>query len=311
MKNNIFFQIYLSGLITFCFINILMVSGCKNKSDSIPVELILCGEQEVSIIRFEDKADTTFQKVWSWYARDATGLPDSLREIFYATDECKSVNQGKQILITASWRGGAALIDRETKDVLFYALIPNAHSAEILPGNRVVVAGSTAEGGNSLTLYDLSKSNHVLYKDSLYSGHGVIWEDERKLLWALGYDELRAYTLKDWETSTPSLKEISTYKIPGVSGHDLQIFPRTSKLFITEEGSVWTFDRESRDFAEYADLAGKKNVKSVMVHPITKQIVYVFADEGKYHTEKLRFLNPSKEVRFPGQKIYKARWVNY
>ena len=306
-----FFQINMARLITFCFIPILMLSGCKYNSESSQVELIICGEQEVSIIRFENKEDTTFQKIWSWYGKDATGLPDSLREVFYATDECKSVDHGRQILITASWRGGAALIDRETKDVLFYAIIPNAHSAEILPGNRVVVAGSTAEGGNSISLYDLNKSNHVLYKDSLYSGHGVIWDNERELLWALGYDELRAYTLEDWQTSTPTLKKISTYRIPGISGHDLQVFPGTSKLFITEEGSVWTFDRESRDFAEFEKLAGKKNIKSVMGHPITRQIVYVFADEGKFHTDKLRFLDPLKEVRFPGQKIYKARWVNY
>lgn len=306
-----FFYIAKYGLTTFCLIIILVLSGCYDKSDSIPIELIVCGGEEVSIVRFENKEDTTFQKVWSWFAKDATELPDSLREVFYATDECKSVDHGRQILITASWRGGAALIDRKTKEVLFYAIIPNAHSAEILPGNRVVVAGSTAEGGNSITLYDLNKSNHVLYKDSLYSGHGVIWDNERKLLWTLGYDELRSYTLENWQTSTPSLKKIATHRIPGISGHDLQVFPGTSKLFITEEGSTWTFDRDSKEFEEFEKLAGKKNIKSVIGHHITRQIVYVLADEGKFHTDKLRFLDPIKEVRYPGQKIYKARWVNY
>ena len=71
-------KIYMTGLIAFCFINMLMVSGCMNKSDTVPIELILCGEQEVSIIQFDDNADPTFQKVWSWYAEDATGLPDSV-----------------------------------------------------------------------------------------------------------------------------------------------------------------------------------------------------------------------------------------
>jgi len=148
-----------------------------------PLELLLCGKQEVSIIRFENMSDTTYEKVWSWYAEDAVDFPDSLVEVFYATDECKSVNHGKQVLITASWRGGVALIDRETKNILFYALIPNAHSAEILSGNRVVVAGSTDMGGNCLALYDLTRSNHVLFKDSLYSGHGVIWDESREILW--------------------------------------------------------------------------------------------------------------------------------
>ena len=45
-----------------------------------PVELLLCGKQEVSIFRFEDKTDTVYQKVWSWHAEDAVNFPDSLAD---------------------------------------------------------------------------------------------------------------------------------------------------------------------------------------------------------------------------------------
>jgi len=98
------------------------------------------------------------------------------------------------------------------------------HSVELLPGNRVVVAGSTAEGGNCLALYDLNRSNQVVFKDSLYSGHGVVWDEYRELLWALGYDELRAYSLIDLDSATPILRLEESYKIPGVSGHDTPRF---------------------------------------------------------------------------------------
>ncbi len=276
-----------------------------------PVELLLCGKQEVSIIRFEDKADTVYEKVWSWYADDALNFPDSLVEVFYATDECKSVNHGKQVLITASWRGGAALIDRQTKDILFYALCPNAHSAELLPGNRIVVAVSTAEGGNRLALYDLNRSNHIIFQDSLYSGHGVIWDESREILWALGYDELRAYSLVDWESDTPSLKLEDAYKIPGISGHDLMSYPETPYLIITEEGSAWKFDRDAKVFSEFDELKGLEHMKSVMIHPEVKQLVYVQADTGKSSSDTLRFLNPDKTMSFPGHSFYKARWVLY
>ena len=273
-------------------------------------ELILCGQQEISIIRFENKKDTVYEKVWSWCAKDAIDLPDSLREVFYATDECKSVNGGNQILITASWRGGAALIDRKTKKILFYAVLPNAHSAELLPNNRVVVAVSTAKkGGNCLAVYDIENSNQALFKDSLYSGHGVIWDEKREVLWALGYDELRAYKLENWKSASPSLKLTETYKIPGISGHDLQDFPGTDNLFVTEEGSVWIFNRETKVFSEFEKLAGKEHVKSVMINPITKQLVFVKADNGKSSSEYIRFTNPDKEIKFSGQHFYKARWV--
>ncbi len=229
-------------IVTIAALVLLVMSACNFEKDQRPSELLVCGQQEVSILQFDSRADTSFQKVWSWRASDFIDSSDYLHQIFYATDECKSVNGGKQILITASWRGGAALIDRQTKEILFYALLPNAHSAELLPGNRIVVAVSTAEGGNCLALYDIDKSNQALFRDSLYSGHGVIWDAERELLWALGYDDLRAYRLEKWESPTPSLRLVEDYKIPGISGHDLQDVPGAENLLITEEGSVWLFN---------------------------------------------------------------------
>ncbi len=291
-------------------VTVIVLFSCDSEEILIPSELILCGQQEISIIQFENKTDTVYKKVWSWTAKDAVGLPDSLREVFYATDECKSVNGGKQILITASWRGGTALIDRKTKSILFYAVLPNAHSAEILPNNRVVVAVSTAKGGgNCLAVYNIENSNQTLFIDSLYSGHGVIWDEKREILWALGYDELRACKLEEWESASPSLKLAETYKISGISGHDLQDIPGTDNLFITEESSVWIFNRKTKVFSEFEKLAGKEHVKSVMVNPVTKQLVFVQADNGKSSSEFIRFLNPDKQINIPGQYFYKARWV--
>jgi len=288
---------------------ILIITGCSNKKSNQQHELIICGEQEVSILSFENTTDTTYKKVWSWTEKDAKELPDSLKQLLFATDECKSVNKGEQILITASWRGGVALIDRQSKKMLFYAVLPNAHSAELLPNNRVVVAGSKAIGGNCLNVYNINKSNHVIFTDSLYSGHGVIWDKKREILWALGYDDLRAYTLENWNSNTPSLKLIDTYKIPGISGHDLQRVPESANLLITENESVWNFDRDKRTFSEFKTLAEIKHVKSVMINSFTNQLVYVYADSGKAHSKYIRFSNPSKEIYFLEKKIYKARWV--
>jgi len=265
----------------FSLLFIVLITGCSKKANNQVNELILCGQQEVSILQFSNTIDTTFTKVWSWTEQDAEGLPDSLAQFLFATDECKSVNHGKQILITASWRGGVALVDRKSKKVMFYAQIPNAHSAELLPNNRVVVAGSTAKNGNCLNIYDLNKSNHIIYKDSLYSGHGVIWDEKREI----------------------------TYKIPGISGHDLQRVPNSPDLSITENENVWIFDRDKRTFTEFETLAGSEHVKSVMINPVTNQLVYIHADSGKAHTEYIRFENPQKEIHFPGESFYKARWV--
>ena len=64
-----------------------------------------------------------------------------------------------------------------------------SHSADMLPGNRIVVANSTNPRGNSIEIYDISRSNECIWRDSLYSGHGVVWSEKYQSLFALGYDE--------------------------------------------------------------------------------------------------------------------------
>ena len=125
----------------------------------------------------------------------------------------------------------------------------------------------------------------------------------------MGYDELRAFKLEQWKSASPSLKLAETYKIPGISGHDLQDFPSTDNLLITEESSVWIFNRETKVFSEFEKLAGKEHIKSVMVNPVTKQLVFVQADNGKSSSEFIRFINPDKKINIPRQYFYKARWV--
>ena len=47
--------------------------------------------------------------------------------------------------------------------------------ASAQPGDRVVVASSTGEGGNRLVLFDLSRSEKPIWHTPLESAHGVVW----------------------------------------------------------------------------------------------------------------------------------------
>ncbi len=63
-------------------------------------------------------------ETWRWTASDATDLPADYREQLLAhIDECKPVDDGRAILVTAS-TGGAVLIDRATGRVTFRARVP-------------------------------------------------------------------------------------------------------------------------------------------------------------------------------------------
>ncbi len=270
-------------------------------------ELIVCGDTAVYILDYNKTKDSIPHITWHWSASDSD-LPASFRRKMRTTDECKPLHDGRQILITSSG-GGVVLVDRKTKASIFYAQVGNAHSAEFLSNNRIVVTGSTGDKGNCLNVYDLSHSDKVIYSDSLYSAHGVVWDQESQILYAIGYDELRKYSLRNWDSSSPGIELIKTFKIPGISGHDLNSTLDKDQLILTETNSVWIFNKIEETFEEYIPLAGYDHVKSVDFHPITKQVVYIKAEE-EWWSYNIYFKNPDKRIYVGDTRIYKVRW-NY
>jgi len=272
-------------------------------------ELMVCGDTKVIIFDVAKSKDTIPHIVWEWRANEAMDLPDVYREQFFATiDECKAVAGGTKILITSS-SSGVALIERASQKVLFYARVGNAHSAEWLPNGRIVVAGSTNAKGNRLEVFDINQLEKPFYQDHLYSGHGVVWDAERQVLYALGYDELRAYTLQNWSSDAPQLKREQTWTIPGESGHDLMYLPNdNNQLLLTEHESVWLFDKTNGTFQPYAPLEGRTDVKGVSLHDETNRLAYIQAETSWWSTH-VYLENPKRMFTFPNIRLYKTRWV--
>ena len=287
-------------IITYLIISFFFVA-CNKPAG----ELILCGDDKILIIDEQASNGSDVKIVWSWQASDAASqLPEAYQRYLRTMDECKPVDGGKNILATSS-SGGVLLIERATKKILFYAYVPNAHSADVLPGGRIAVALSTHQDGNSLELYDRNQPEKVLFKDSLYSGHGVIWNDKRQRLYALGYDDLREYSLLNWNTSSPSLKLEKKWIIPGISGHDL--FPVSdNELLITEHYGVHSFDISAEKFTPFEPLKTAANVKSVNYISKTQKLVYTIAEES-WWTFNIYIRNPDKTINIPDIKMYKVR----
>jgi hypothetical protein len=220
------------------------------------------------------------------------------------------VDGGKRVLITAS-SDGIALVDRATRKVEFYGSAGGAHSAEMLPGGRLAVAASTSKSplANRLVVFDLKRSAQPLFDTELVSGHGVVWDAGRQVLWALGLNTLRTYKLLAWDTATPRLVKESEYALPDTSGHDLMAVPGTNLLSISTHHHAWLFDRGKKTFARHPQLADFENVKSIHVHPGSGEIVWTMADKGFWWTATLRFLNPATTIERTGERLYKARWV--
>ncbi|MGE5558201.1 MAG: DUF6528 family protein [Bacillota bacterium] len=266
--------------------------------------LFVCGDSEV--LEFDDGVLTTTRPkpLWRWNANQVAGA--GVDQLFLNIDECKPVNDGQALLITSSWKGGMALVDRSSGETSFTIASDNAHSAAMLPDGRIVLASS--EGTDLISLYDPSWGSAPLWTDRLKHAHGVVWDAEHELLWALGYEELRAYALTAWKTRNPCLSCTVSLTIPDEDGHDLMAVPGSSMLTVTTRSGVHLFDCRSFKFMVHPLLGVLSHVKSISVNPADGRIAFVQADTPNWWSEKIRFLNPSGALALPGRNLYKARW---
>lgn len=265
----------------------------------------VCGGNQVKIIDVERSNSKDVREVWQWEITTPTeGLPVQYAQWLNPLDECKFVDGNKRLLLTSS-HSAVVLLDINSKKCEFYARVPMAHSAELLPNGRIAVALSTHALGNSLEIYDIDTPEKVIWRDSLYSGHGVVWNNKRNSLYALGYDVLREYKLKDWESDTPSLEEINSWAIPVKSGHDLIAVDENRMLLSGHEGVYW-FDAQNGEFTPFEPLKSTKNVKSVNYNPKNKRLIFTKAEES-WWTHNVYQQNPDKVITIDSLKIYKVR----
>jgi len=273
-------------------------------------ELILCGAEEVFILAVGMETATASQKVWSWRAADCPDIPAALERAFRSTDDCKPVEGGTKILVSSS-SGAVALVERRTGRALFHAAVPNAHSIELLPQGRIAAAASVSEApaGNRVTVFDIARSQ-PLASDRLVSAHGLVWDNRRALLWALGNDELRAYRLIEKPDNRLELELHRQIKLPESNGHDLVPVAGDRLLFISTGSRCWLFDRQTQEIVPHPQLGDAARIKSFSMHPATGRMAYVQAEGTNWWAERVHFLQPEGLLHLPGQRLYKARWLS-
>lgn len=280
----------------------MIATGCSTYNEN---HLAICGGNEVKIIDLSKSNGREINEVWSWNIEDGIeGLPAEYSKYLMPLDECKFVDSNKKLLLTSS-HSAVVLLDIKSKKCDFYARVPMAHSADLLPNNRIAVALSTNKAGNSLEIYDISQPEKVLWRDSLYSGHGAVWHAEQESLYALGYDVLREYKLKDWNTDAPALELVASTPIPVKSGHDLVKVDNERMLVSGHEGVMW-FDVESKEFSPFEPLKDTHNVKSVNYNHKLNRLIYT-KGEVSWWTHNIYQKNPDKMITIDSMNVYKVR----
>lgn len=263
--------------IMFLLGTLVCLSSCK-QATADKTRLVVCGDDRVLIVEPASSDREENRVIWQWKVAEAQSqLPAKYQQLMMTIDDCKPVDNASKLLLTSS-SGGVVLLDKATKKCLFYADVPMAHSAELLPDNKIAVALSTHPRGNSLEVYDVNRPEQVLFRDSLYSGHGVVWMPQEERLYALGYDVLRAYTLKSLPGDSVTLQLDRSWTLPSIGGHELSAIGDSPELLVSTHEHVYCFDTRSGSFAPFAPLADVENVKSANYDKATDELIYTKAE---------------------------------
>jgi len=81
-----------------------------------------------------------------------------------------------------------------------------AYSVELLLNGKIVVALSVNSKGNSIKLYVVKNPVIKYFRDTLFSVLGAVCMAKLKFLYVLDFSELRAYSLINLKSDSPSLK---------------------------------------------------------------------------------------------------------
>lgn len=280
--------------------------------DNTSAKLIYCGDRTVTIIDADKSDQTSLSIIWNWSSTELDGvIPPKYVAALDHIDECKPVDNNTKILLTASYNA-TLLLDIDTRKPLFWAYTPNAHSAEMLPSDRIAVAMSTAATGNKVAVYNISMPDVELCSVPLESAHGVVWDAARESLFAVGGNLLNEYKLVDWSTTSPSLKLVKQTSTPKGGLHDL-VFVNDDILMLSGNGS-YLFDIDRNTFTARNEFTALTSLKSVNYNITTGQTWYTVADtgvSGAWWTYHIFSMNPARQINVPGVNVYKCRVMNW
>ena len=257
-------------------------------------ELVFCGDNHVFVVNATIAKDSYKEGiVWQWDATSAAGDLGLDAKRCDHLDECKFVDNGSKLLLTSSY-GWCALLDYSTSKMLFHATaVPNAHSAEYIPGGYIAVATSTGSTANhnKVQLYNSARSEVVLASADLDSGHGVVWDYKRNVLYAAGGNVIKIFKINGIDTNEPSFELVKSIKAPQGGIHDIN---RVDDNTITVAGNrAYLFNVETEKFIEMPLFSGSTALKSLNYNAETGEVWYTDATfpegEESWSSHKIRY----------------------
>ncbi len=161
------------------------------------------------------------------------------------------------------------------------AAASNPHSIELMPNGVIAIASST---GGEVRFFTTDKniSRTASASAPLEDAHGVLWDAEKEILWAVGRNVLTAYrvTLADGKVT---VTEDTAFRatIPSDHAHDLApVYGNKDELWITTGSHVYRFNKTAKTFS--TDYAGHSSLDRAAIKGVGNfedgSIVYIYPD---------------------------------
>ncbi len=287
-----------------------IMGACVAGSGSHPASLgyvYFCGSNVVKLInggQIANGASYETKELWSWTAS------------FGKIDECKPVRLGSQLLVTSS-EGYCALIDVETKTEIFNVWgYHQAHSADLLPNNRVAIAcAQGTEGNNNLMfIFDIPTKTWLHYY-AYENAHGVVWNTANNRMYALGSGYIHEAT---YDRSGGTIAWTKTL-FQGASLHDLSWM--TDNLMLFAGNGVTYVNVDTGALASFPFFNGHTAMKSVNYDYQTGMTWYTDAtspeEDHTWSTQTVHYMSnvwnnaDTKVFKTPGINTYKVRVLHW
>lgn len=244
---------------------------------------------KVTLVRMEasdwNKPETV---VWEWAPTSENGFYDC--EKWENVSDIKlrrSEKYGGTVMLTCASLGFGAIVRYPSGEPVWsihHSDLINPHAVELLPNGNFCIASSQ---GNSVRVYAASQGIDCGYAEAfLEDAHGLLWDPERSLLWALAGSVLTAYRIGGTDAA-PTLTEQTAMRtvLPTRHGHDLQpVYGDHNRLWVTTSSGIYQFDKTAMAWRDYPEekIINCNTAKSIGNQPHSGSIVRCVPNGTQY-----------------------------
>lgn len=248
----------------------------------------------------------TQEILWRWSA-NATSIPSEHKRWFVNPSDVKSVYNGKYLIMSAS-EGAVALIRIADKKLMFYGNAgKNPHSVELLPDGNIVAASSQDNRMVTFRTDTISGYGTPVGVYELCSGHNVVWDRKRCVLYATSCETLRSYEY-NYDRQDPRLLNMKELvRVTDGGSHDLFPVYGKDELYWTTTNYIWKYDLVTGLLSKWKTIF---DIKSISDGPVDQgyQTIYLQPTISWYSDRMINDLG-KKVFQSNGFQIYKGRWI--